>query len=856
MLVYELFSEQLSVEQGVRTPEDFAARLRDVEARLRDAEQWLWDTRLRFAETERRLTETQALACIGSWEWNLQTGEISGTPELRRLLGFTSDGPMPDWETILARFPLSQRHIITEAFNQTLADGEDREIELFLLSSDAAALKPESEVPARYVRATGRRITDEAGTRLVGTLQDVTEERDQQQRLREAARQEDERRRFLLRATSASPDLMYIMDTRDQKMTWANRLPLSILGYSQEESAKLQGHAWVLLHPDDVSRRADFELRRNSLTDDGCIEFEHRMRHNNGTWRWLLARETVFTRDADGTILSTVGVMEDITQRREAELARAASEHALQEAIDALRASEERYALALDGARDAVWDANLETGDTYFSPRWKEIAGYDTAESQNELETERESYLSRVHPDDRARVEDELRQSIEIEADTFRWEYRMRRRDGLFVWVISRGKVLRRADNTPYRIVGTTTDISERKAAEDALRFSEARFRSLALASALGVWHGDGVGEANSNTSAWLEFTGQTAEEMEGAGWLNGVHPDDRAKVQGDWAKVLEKAQRGEEVVSDLTYRVRRHDGVYRHLRSRGVPVRNSDGVLREWIGAFHDVTEQITAREETGRRAERNRQIARTLEQSLIPTVSSNRIPGHEVRVFSVPRGEHTADEDEVIGGDFYDVFPLPGDRWAIVVGDVMGKGLTAALSIAEVRFALRGFLHEGGSPGAALARLNRFLLQARRLEEQPRNVLVALALVVLDNTAQTVTASVAGAEAPLLLSPSHPVRILDHGGLILGTDDSEYPDTTVPIFPGDVLALTTDGLTEARGAGELFGVENVVRFLAESLVTPGATLEQAGHKTLAAARNWADDDFSDDVCLLLLRY
>ena len=127
--------------------------------------------------------------------------------------------------------------------------------------------------------------------------------------------------------------------------------------------------------------------------------------------------------------------------------------------IEALRDSEERYALAAMGANDGLWDWDLRSGQCHFSPRWKVMSGYE----DDEIGSSPEEWLSKVHPDDADRVRLDLNASVEGVSRHFESEYRLKHRDGTYRWMLSRGMAVRDGDNTAYRMAGSQTDITESK---------------------------------------------------------------------------------------------------------------------------------------------------------------------------------------------------------------------------------------------------------------------------------------------------------------------------------------------------------------------------------------------------------
>jgi len=178
---------------------------------------------------------------------------------------------------------------------------------------------------------------------------------------------------------------------------------------------------------------------REILLNPGEQLYEHSLETPRGT-REVIIHKTIFT-DEVGHPAGIVGVILDVTE---------------------LHQAKERLSLAIAGSNDGIWDWDRVSDQVYFSPRWKEILGYEDHELSNELE----EWRSRIHPEDAEWVLSVNNQFFTTDASHFVIEYRLRHKDGSYRWVMGRGTCLRDQSGAPSRMAGSHADITDRKAME------------------------------------------------------------------------------------------------------------------------------------------------------------------------------------------------------------------------------------------------------------------------------------------------------------------------------------------------------------------------------------------------------
>ena len=381
----------------------------------------------------------------------------------------------------------------------------------------------------------------------------------------------------------------------------------------------------------------------------------------------------------------------------------------------------------------------------------------------------------------------------------------------------------------------------------EAERLSEERFRLMvASVQDYAICTLDPQGCVTTWNEGAQQIKGYTAEEMFGEHISRFYAPEDVARGEPERALAAARAQGRFE---EEGWRVRK-DGSRFLAHVVITAVRDEAGVLRGFAKVARDITDRRQAQEALQAAYEQERHFSSSLQRSLLLAPPEDNFPG-----IAVVTHYESAWEELSVGGDFFDVFALEGGKIALVVGDISGKGLAAAVLTAEVKFTLRAYLNEYRHLGRAMTSLNNYLCDVPQAQREGVLSFTVLTLAVIDPASGAVSLAVAGAEPPLVLRASGKIESMDPkgSGLPLGIRaGEEYPVTAFQFSPGDTLLITTDGIIEARHGRKLFGPEGMEQAAREAAELP---LRQIGQAIVDAARAFAGGTLQDDVCLLLAR-
>jgi len=384
--------------------------------------------RKRAQETLRRkeedLAEAQQLARVGNWLYDPRNKSLTWSEELYRIHGLDPSLPPPSYDELAQLFTPGSWEQIRATIEGALQSDSIQELELELVRADGSH---------RWVTARGMAVRDNSGrvNHLRGTAQDITERR-----------QAEEARSRLASIVESSDDAIISKDLNGMIVSW-NRGAEHIFGFSE---AEVVGQPIAILIPPELLEEEQTMLQKARAGEK--VEHYETVRVTKEGKNIHVSLTVSPLRDATGRIVGASKIARDITERKRAE--------------EELRKSEKRFRLMADSAPMLIWMSGPDALDTDFNKEWLKFTGRTM---QQELG---EGWTHNVHPDDLPRHLETYAHALE-KKEQFTSEYRMRRYDGQYRWMVNQGVPRFLDDGTFAGYVGYCLDISDQKAAKASL---------------------------------------------------------------------------------------------------------------------------------------------------------------------------------------------------------------------------------------------------------------------------------------------------------------------------------------------------------------------------------------------------
>lgn len=508
---------------------------------------------------------------------------------------------------------------------------------------------------------------------------------------------------------------------------------------------------------------------------------------------------------------------------------------------EALRESEERLREIMENSLDASYKRNLHTiAYDYMSPVITQLSGYTPDEFMN-MPTE--TVINVIHPDDRAQVEDVITKSMSsTECAPYEVEYRFKHKDGDYRWFRDKFVITRDAKGLPAAMIGSVSDITKHKQIEDALHKVNGQLFNIIESSV------DSIAMIDTD-SRYILFN---SAFHNGFKRIYGVDikvgdlmPQVFAGIPYDIANAVEYWNRA---LAGEDFRVTQQFGDVKLERNwyelHFSPIRDSEGKVTGALHIVHNIIERKQAEQALARTAERDHHIAKLFQQIVMPRHIPIMPEGFEIATKYQP-----ALQEADVCGDFFDIFDLGNGDIGISIGDIVGKGLSAAMRITAARNMIRSYAFLHDNPSKVMSLVNDALCRDIAME----NDMLTAFYAVLDTHNNILTYCNAGHEPPLISHSSGKAELLQLGGLMFcGIGKQDYTEGRLSIQEGDTFVTVTDGITEAgidRSSAH-FGAEGIMHCISAS-----ASAEQTARAILEDATKFANGKLHDDASIVVIK-
>jgi PAS domain S-box-containing protein len=538
-------------------------------------------------ESNERLRSITEASSEGIWQVDLNGRFIYVSKAIENIFGYTPEEALE--LGFAAFFVDSDLETAKGAFQKAVAGLEYQLLELNGRTKKGQPIP--IEVSAMPYRRGGKIVG------VQGFARDIAERRLVEDELRK-------NQSFNETLLNTTPDIIYIYDLVERKNIYSNQSVGTVLGYSVEE-IQAMGDAMIpsLMHPDDLKSYLSVILPRYQAAQDGeLIEHEYRMKHRGGAWRWLVSKESIHNRLPDGSPRQIIGIIGDISNRKRAE--------------QALRESEARLRTAGQASYDLIYEWDPMSDSLEWFGDIDTMLGFESGDISRDIS----AWLALILPEDRG----QLKNATEIHRTSIvpiNYDYRIQRKDGTIRFWNDHALPILNGQGQPTKWVGVCTDITERKAAEKALRESQRQLATL-MNNLPGMAY-----RCNDDRDWTMQFVSEGCRALTGyepqhiignarISYASIIHPEDRAAV---WSRVHQSLNA--RTLFQISYRITAQDGIEKRVWEQGQGIYGDKGQLLAIEGFITDVSDRERAEHALRESEERFRSITEQMSDMIYLT-------------------------------------------------------------------------------------------------------------------------------------------------------------------------------------------------------------------------------------------
>ena len=476
--------------------------------------------------------------------WSSPRTPVWWSPRVKTMLGYT-DKEFPDvLESWTSRLHPEDAGRVFAALTAHIERHDPYDVEYRLLTKAGTY---------GWFQARGQAIWDETGrmTRMAGSLRDMTDRKQAE----DAHRLTEQLLQDVINNTTAVIYVKY----RDGRYLLINRRFEQIFHLTTEQIVGRTDHEIFPKDIADAFRANDVAvLERNS-----AVEYEEYAPHSDGLHTYISIKFPLY--DDTAKPYAICGISTDITERKLVETA--------------LRASQEHLRQALKASNTGLWDWNTETNDVWFSREWKHQLGYEEADLRDVFE----SWETHLHPDDHDQAIAFVWAYLAHPVGDYQQAFRLRHKDGTYRWIEARASFVIEPDGRRVRLLGSHTDITERKSIEHNLRSLTEQLHLALPTTEIGTWNWDLQTDRiywSSQVNGFLDPSGVTRPRTK-YDWLALVYREDRESMMRAMQQAIDQVSAG----VAFEHRVLQPDGSFKRCIWTGEIIRDQDGKALHILG-------------------------------------------------------------------------------------------------------------------------------------------------------------------------------------------------------------------------------------------------------------------------------
>jgi PAS domain S-box-containing protein len=476
--------------------------------------------------------------------WSSPHTPVWWSPRAKAILGYT-DEEFPDvLESWASRLHPEDAGRVFAALTAHIERHDPYDVEYRLLTKAGTY---------SWLQARGQAIWDETGkmTRMAGSLRDVTDRKQAEDALR--------RTEQLLEDVVNNTTAVIYVKYADGRYLLINRRFEQLFHITMEQIAGRTDHEIFPKDIADAFRANDVLVLERNHT----MEYEEHAPHSDGLHTYISIKFPLC--DQTGKPYAICGISTDITERKQVETA--------------LRASQEHLRQALQASNTGLWDWNTETNDVWLSREWKHQLGYEEADLRDVFE----SWETHLHPDDHDQAIAFVWAYLAHPVGDYQQEFRLRHKDGTYRWIEARASFVIEPDGRRVRLLGSHTDITERKSIERNLRSLTEQLHLALTATEIGTWNWDLQTDRiywSSQVDKILGPSGVTCP-LTKYDWLALVYREDRESM----TQAMRQAKDQDGAGVAFKHRVLLSDGNFQWFTWEGEIIRDQDGKAVHILG-------------------------------------------------------------------------------------------------------------------------------------------------------------------------------------------------------------------------------------------------------------------------------